>query len=97
LAELDHTRCFICIHVFDNTRPVLLAARGSDGDWMLLCGDTHPQMVDQCKLVGIGHITSRDPTLNEILDLPPGFEAERPVVGGAWERRAFDDAEDGTA
>ena len=97
MADLDHTRCFICIHVFDNIRPVLLVVRGSDGDWMLLCGDTHLQTVDQYKLVGIGHITARDPSLQDVLDLPPGFEAERLAVGAEWERRAFDDAEDGTA
>ena len=81
-----HTKAYICSHVFDASRPVLLVSR-EDGDWSLMCGDGHDFDRDLPKVVGIGHLLERDPSLNDVVDLPAGFEAERPAVGEPWERR----------
>jgi hypothetical protein len=75
---------FICCHVFENSRPVLLVAR-PDRDWQLLCGDAHSPNQGP-RLVGLNHLLDRDPSLTEILDLPVGWQAEREKLGGEWTR-----------
>jgi hypothetical protein len=80
---------FICVHVFDATRPVLLVAR-EHGDWMFLCGQNHTSD-DDYRMAGTNHLLDRDETLNQVLDLGDGYEAERKVVGGPWVRRALSD------
>jgi hypothetical protein len=73
--------CFVCSHVFENARPVLLGVHW-EGDWQFMCG-----AVDHGadgRYVGVGHLIDRDPSLNECADLPDGFEAERSAVGQPW-------------
>ena len=55
----------------------------ADGDWQFLCGDgDHSD--SNAHLVGVGHLTDRDPTLNELVDLQPDYEAERGSVNDPW-------------
>lgn len=75
---------YVCSHIFQDTRPILLVAR-EEGDWMFLCGEPHDEG-EQYHLVGINHLLDRDRSLREILALPDNFEAERATVGGAWRR-----------
>ena len=78
---------FVCSHVFEATRPVLLVAR--DGShWMYLCGGLHEED-EEYKVVGREHLLERDKTLEESLDLQDQMEMERAAVGGPWERRAL--------
>ena len=79
--EPDNLGVYVCPHVFEDTRPILYACR-ADGDWQFLCGgDDHEE---NPHLVGVGHLTERDPTLNELADLKPEWEAEREEVGAKW-------------
>jgi len=78
-------KSYVCIHIFNGTRPVLFVSR-EGGDWSFLCGDLHDDVVDNYRVVGIGHIFDRDPTLLELLDLPEEWDAERQYVGGEWLR-----------
>jgi hypothetical protein len=75
---------FVCSHVFENTRPVLLVSRAGD-DWQLLCGGDH-ETDEVPRVVGLNHLLQRDPTLAEVLDLPANWEAERDHVGSLWQR-----------
>jgi uncharacterized protein YegJ (DUF2314 family) len=79
------TKSYVCIHVFDRTRPVLYVTR-EDGDWCALCGDSHPDDASAYRVVHLGHVLEQDPTLTELLDLSPNEEAERDEVGGPWVR-----------
>lgn len=79
---------YVCAHVFSNTRPVLLVVN-EKGDWMFLCGELHPES-EIPALVGVGHLTTRDPSLNECADLPQNFEAERSTVNDRWIRTPLD-------
>jgi hypothetical protein len=40
------------------------------------------------RLVSLEEIVRLDPTVLEIADLPPGWQAIRERVGGSWTRRA---------
>ncbi len=73
---------FICPHVFEATRPVLLVAV-EDGDLMMLCGAAHPED-SRPHVVGLKHLIERDPSLREVVDLDEGQQAERGAVGEAW-------------
>ncbi len=79
--EPNNLGVIVCPHVFENTRPILYVCR-SGSDWQFLCGgDDHDK---NGHLVGVGHLTERDPTLNELAELKPKWEAERSGVGGKW-------------
>lgn len=78
-------KAYVCICVFENAKSVKLVSR-SDGDWQILCGDDHPNDADYFRVVGIGHEFDKDPTLLELIDLPPEWDAERSHVGGPWLR-----------
>ena len=81
----DHLAAFICQHVYENSKPVLLVRHDENGDWQFLCGEDHA-VNERPRLVGIIHLLERDPSLNEIADLPIDSAAERSIVGGEWIR-----------
>lgn len=82
------TKAYVCVHVFDGTRPVLYVTR-PDGDWCALCGDDHPDDASSYRVVGIGHVVERDASVGDVLDLASNEEAERVAVGAPWIRSRF--------
>lgn len=81
----NHQKSYVCIHVFADTRPVLLVSR-AEGDWCFLCGAEHAEDASAYCVVGIGHVFEKDPTLKSLHDLEPDWEAEREDVGKPWIR-----------
>lgn len=77
---------FICRHIFAESRPVLLVSH-ADGDWQFLCGDGH-DVGELPHVVGLNHLLDRDPSLEELVDLPVNWEAERTEVGAPWHRKS---------
>ena len=80
-----HDKAYVCIHVFEETAPVLLVSR-PEGDWCFLCGEVHGDDAADYRVVGIGHVFDKDPTLADVKDLESDSEAERDSVGGTWLR-----------
>lgn len=72
---------FVCPHVFRNVRPVLLVVH-EDNEWQCLCGFSDHN--EDCHLVGIGHLVDRDASIDELSDLPNGWEAERESEHKQW-------------
>ena len=85
-------KSYVCIHVFDNVKPVLLVAR-EGGSWCFVCGGEHDDNASEYRVVGMGHLLDLDPSLNALLDLAPEWEAERADVHSPWIRTkcALDD------
>ena len=81
-----HHKAYVCLHVFAGVKPVLLVSR-ADGDWSFLCGEGHEDAASSYRVVGIGHVLQRDRSLEELLDLPPDWDAERLGPDGPWLRR----------
>lgn len=75
---------YVCSHVFENSRPVLLVCHDGD-DWQFLCGGEHPAE-DIPMVIGINHLFDRDPTLLDVMDLANNCEAERSSVDMPWTR-----------
>lgn len=78
-------KSYLCVHVFEGSRPVLLVSR-PDGDWCFLCGEGHPENASSYRVVGIGYVFENDPSLSSLRDLAPDWEAERETVGKPWIR-----------
>jgi hypothetical protein len=75
---------FVCIHVFERSRPVLLVTRSND-DWCFLCGAVHPDNPDQYKAIGMNHVLENDSSLLDVVDrLEPNQEAERIAESSDW-------------
>jgi hypothetical protein len=74
---------YVCSHVFEHTRPVLLVMR-EDEDWQFLCGKAHPGELP--RVVGMNHLLDDDPSLHQLVDLPTNWEAERKSSVDPWIR-----------
>ena len=75
------TTCF----VLDEDAPVLRVVHyRDDHSWAFTCGTTNDP--DDGRIVGMGCLVEKDPTLRSIADLPPGWGASRNHVGTSWER-----------
>lgn len=80
------TKAYVCIHVFEGTRPVLYFTR-TDRDWCALCGGyDHAEDASDFRTVGLGHVVDDDPGLADVLHLEPEQAAERTAVGDPWVR-----------
>jgi hypothetical protein len=92
-ARIDfHQKAYVCTHVFNRERPVLLVTR-PNGDWCLLCGDEHEDDASAYKVVGIGHVLAHDPSIETVLDLAPGWDAERSASDQPWQRQPISEDE----
>ncbi len=81
---------YICPHIFENSRPILLVVH-DDGEWQFLCGgNDHGH---DCHIVGIGHLVDRDPSINKCADLPNGFMAQRAALDQPWTRCSIEESD----
>lgn len=76
--------CFTCNHVFHDGKDILLVTNDEDGDWQFMCGDGEHEM-ETGILICLRHATELDPTINDLWDLPLGYEAERKSKNAKWE------------
>jgi hypothetical protein len=79
--RLERVPAFICSHVFEKNVQCLVSR--AEGDWQFLCGSHHS---DAPKLVCLGHLLVADPSLQDVLDLEPDWDAERTAIGEPWLR-----------
>ncbi|MFD0784958.1 hypothetical protein ACFQZ8_13715 [Micromonospora azadirachtae] len=77
------SQCVQTLEVFERREPVLLVSHDADGLWQLV-GSTPADGTG--KLGHLFHAIDEDPTLMDILDLPPGHRANRSRPGEPWTR-----------
>lgn len=66
--------------------PVLLVAHDADDHgWQFLHGDASDDS-EEGRIIGMGEALKLDPTLREVADLPPGWQATREHPGAPWRR-----------
>jgi hypothetical protein len=87
-----HQKSYVCTHVFHKERPVLLVSR-PHGSWYFLCGDEHEDDASAYEVVGIGHVLEHDPSIEAVLDLAPGWDAERSASNQPWHRQPIPEDE----
>ena len=65
--------------------PILLVTHDADdGSWQFLCGTTDDP--SDARVVGLGQMYKRDPTVGELADLPEGWRASRASADRPWHR-----------
>jgi hypothetical protein len=64
--------------------PILLVTHDTDGDWQFLCGRTN--RTRDGRVVSLGCVFDKDPTVGEVADLPEGWRTSRPDKDAAWTR-----------
>jgi hypothetical protein len=80
----------VCGHVLRDEREIKLVVHHTDGGWQLTCGDyDHPDDFSDAEIVHLHHLLERQPNLNEIGELAPGYLAEWTPAG--WNKAAHDD------
>ena len=72
--------------VLDGSEPILLVSHDEDDHAWQFIG-TSDASVEDAKLVCLEEIVRLDPTVLEVADLPPGWQAFRDRVGGEWTRQ----------
>jgi hypothetical protein len=89
-----HTAAFVRESIAHRNEPVLTVFHDHDGAWQF-----HGETDDRGVLLCLHHLIDRDPTLDELADLPRGWYAWRDSEGAAWQRETFtaDDDEAATA
>jgi hypothetical protein len=83
--------------VLDGSEPVLLVSHDEDDHSWQFIGSTDACVADG-RVVCLEEMVELDPTVLEVADLPPGWQAVREEVGGPWTRRVREpdpDEEDG--
>lgn len=74
--------CYLCSHVFNNTKPILYVAKEED-EWQFLCGDEH-DLDEIPHVVGINHIFDNDDSFKDLVLILNDFEAERIDTNSMW-------------
>jgi hypothetical protein len=81
----DNYGVYICPHIFKKESAVFVGLRDPDGYWQFFCEDESCPESSEPHLVGVGHLTSEDPTINELTSLQPNSFAQRIHVNADWE------------
>jgi hypothetical protein len=80
-----NTAALTTARVLDGSLPVVLVTHDSDdGMWQFLCGSTNDSK--DGRIVCLGCMIQKDPSLFEIADLPTGWQAWRDAPGQEWHR-----------
>jgi hypothetical protein len=72
--------------VMDGSEPILLVSHDEDDHSWQFIGSSDASMAD-AMLVALEEVVKVDPTVLEVADLEPGWQAVREAVGGSWSRR----------
>jgi len=81
----DNYGVYVCPHVFKKESPVLVGIRDPEGDWQFFCDDENCPENSEPHLIGVGHLTQADPTINELTCLKPGSFAQKIHANADWE------------
>ena len=86
-----------CRCVMERDIPVRFVSHAG-GDWQMYCHDSNHDFTDdesmhkEFVVVHVAHLLARDPSLEELSELPVDVGAERSEVGAPWVR--FEDKDD---
>jgi hypothetical protein len=80
----ENTAALTSRQVLEGKFPILDVVHYDDSSWAFTCGTTNDGA--DARVVGMAEIIATDPTLHDVADLPLGWCATRPCVGGTWHR-----------
>jgi hypothetical protein len=77
---------FTMRQVLDGTEPILLVGHDADDHGWQFIGSSDASVPD-ARIVALEEMVNLDPSVLEVADLPPGWQAVRNGPGLAWIRR----------
>ena len=84
-ADPPNVAAFTVNSIVRQGRPILLVVHDEeDGGWQFMDGG--PLDMKDALLVSLASMVKRDPTLAQLADLPPGWQATRESATGPWKR-----------
>jgi hypothetical protein len=78
--------------VLEGLEPVLLVSHDADDHGWQFMGSTDA-VIEDGRVVSLAGIVKLDPTIVQVADLPPGWQAYRDGTGCAWRRRPHPSAD----
>jgi hypothetical protein len=72
--------------ILDGSEPILLVSHDADDHGWQFIGISDASVADG-RIVCLEEIVRLDPTVLEVANLPPGWQAVRGEIGGQWSRR----------
>jgi hypothetical protein len=72
--------------ILDHTEPILVVSHDADDHAWQFIGSSDASL-DDARVVALEEMVPLDPTILEVADLPPGWQATREQVGGPWTRQ----------
>ena len=72
--------------ILDGSEPILLVSHDADDHGWQFIGSTDANREDG-RVVCLEHMVSRDPSVIQLADLPPGWQATRRSPKHPWQRR----------
>jgi len=90
----ENTTAFALQDILEKKAPILLVFHDAEGDWQFLDGREDPDAYGA--VVGcLRHFYDLDPSIGELADLPPGWQAWREAPDQPWQREETPDEEEG--
>jgi hypothetical protein len=83
-ADKPNTASITTRQVLEGAPVLRVTHDADDGSWQFLCGTTDDTA--DARVVGLGQMYARDPTLGELADLPEGWQAWRASPELPWRR-----------
>ena len=80
--------------VLERKEPILLVSHDEDDHGWQFIGTSDASVVDG-RVVCLEEMVELDPTVLEVADLPPGWQAVREAVGAPWTRQRCPQSDDG--
>ena len=77
---------FTTRQILERLEAIVLVSHDADDHGWQFIGTSDVTMAD-ARLVCLGEIVRLDPTVIEVADLPPGWQAFRKIAGEPWSRR----------
>jgi hypothetical protein len=80
--EAPNTAVMTCRHIIAGA-PIVLVSHDVEGDWQFLCEqESHDSA--HLLIVCLGHLTERDPSINDVASMCTGHHAERANRAAPW-------------
>jgi hypothetical protein len=89
--EPSNALSFTSLQILEQALPILSVFHDRDGYWQFLHGGDFSD--DDLKIVYMGCMYERDPSIAVLADLPRGWSACRSTGGSAWNCQAYEDSE----
>lgn len=90
-----HVTTITTINVLQGALPIKLVAHDEDGMWQILCSPTNEPK--DGRVVCLGCMYEKDPSIGELADLPMGWRAWRESRSHPWKRKASPQVDDNDA